>query len=354
MTDAPPINLFDYEALAEAKIPPVLWDYLVDGAGDGITLTENRRAFERIVLRPRTLVDVSRIDLSTSLLGAPVRSPIMIAPCGPQGELCPEGDCATAEAAGRTGMLMVASGGASRAIADIAAAATGPLWMQLYHYGDRPRTEAIVRRAEAAGCLALALTVDSPRFGRKERSLRTEDEYDWPELANYAGLPAPTAPSIRGAPVTWADLDWLRTITSLPIVLKGILTAEDAELAAVRGVPGIVVSNHGGRQLDGVLASVDALPEVVEAAAGSCEIYLDGGVRRGTDVLKALALGARAVLIGRPVLWGLAVNGADGVFDVLTLLRRELTDAMALTGRPTLADVDGSLVAFSKLRHSRA
>jgi 4-hydroxymandelate oxidase len=345
MPKAAPINLFDYEALAKQRMHPALWDFVVAGAADEITVAENRAAFDRLTIRPRVLVDVSRIDTTTTILGAPVAAPILIAPCGPQGAMCPEGECATAEAAGRAGVAMVASSGSNRAIEEIAAAASGPLWLQLYLYPERERTLALVRRAEAAGCRAIVLTVDSPRFGLKERSLRTEDDFDWPESGNLAGLPAPTLPWMRGAPATWADVDWLRSITALPILLKGILTAEDAATAAARGIEGIVVSNHGGRQLDSVTASIDALPEVVAAAGHRCEIYMDGGVRRGTDVLKALALGARAVMIGRPVLWGLAVGGAAGLGDVLEMLKSELAFAMALSGRPTIADIDQALLS---------
>jgi 4-hydroxymandelate oxidase len=241
-------------------------------------------------------------------------------------------------------MIMVASSGANRSIEEIAAAATAPLWLQLYLYPERPRTLALLRRAEAAGCRAVVLTVDSPVFGRKERSLRSEDQFDWPGAGNLEGLPPASAPPVRGAPATWDDVDWLRRATALPLVLKGILTGEDAALAVERGAAVVVVSNHGGRQLDGAIASLDALPEVVAAVHGRCEIYLDGGVRRGADVLKALALGARAVMIGRPILWGLAVDGADGAFDVLDILRRELVAAMRLCGRPNLASIDRGLV----------
>jgi 4-hydroxymandelate oxidase len=345
MATTEPMNLFDYAALAEASLPAPLWDFIVDGAGDRITLAENRRAFDRRLIRPRMLADVSRIDMATTLLGAAVAAPIMIAPCGPHAGAHPHGEIATVEGAGRAGLCMVAGSGSNRTVEAIAAAATSPLWMQLYLFPERQRSEALVRRAEAAGCGAIVLTVDAPRFGRKERTLRTEDDFDWPESANLAGLPPPAVQPPRGAPATWADVDWLRTVTRLPIVLKGLLTAEDAVLAAGRGVEGIVVSNHGGRQLDGVVASLDALPEIVAVAGDRCEIYLDGGVRRGTDVLKALALGARAVMIGRPALWGLAVGGADGVYDVLTMLKRELALAMALSGRPTLADIDADLIA---------
>ncbi|HVM99310.1 MAG TPA: alpha-hydroxy acid oxidase [Caulobacteraceae bacterium] len=340
----PVLNLLDYESLAQERMPGPVWDFVAAGADDGVTLAENRRAFERVAIRPRVLVDVSRINMTTQLLGDEVAAPVMVAPTGPQGAVCAEGEVATAEAAGRAGVLIVAPSGSNRTIEEIAAAATAPLWLQLYLYPERERTLALVRRAEAAGCRAIMLTADSPRFGRKERSLRTEDQFDWPEHGNLAGLPPARLPFVRGAPATWADVDWLQSETPLPLVLKGVLTGEDATIAAARGVAGIVVSNHGGRQLDGAVASLDALPEVVAEAGGRCEIYLDGGVRRGTDVLKAIALGAKAVMVGRPVLWGLAAAGADGVADVLGMLKAELQLAMALAGRPTLADIDRTTV----------
>jgi 4-hydroxymandelate oxidase len=342
--ERPPLNLADYEALAPGRMHPAVWDFIAAGADDGVTVAQNRRAFERIALRPRVLVDVSRIDTGAVVLGSRIASPILIAPTGPHQALCQDGEVATAQAAGRAGLALVVVGGSNRTIEDIAAAATGPLWLQLYLFAERERTLALVRRAEAAGCRALVLTADSPQFGRKERSLRTEDEFDWPEAGNLEGLPPATTRPIRGAPATWEDLDWLRGVTRLPIVLKGVLTAQDAALAVARGVEGIVVSNHGGRQLDGSVASIEALPEIVAEAGGSSEIYLDGGIRRGTDILKALALGARAVMVGRPVLWGLAVAGAAGAQDVLEMLKRELELAMAIAGRPTLADIDASLI----------
>jgi 4-hydroxymandelate oxidase len=347
MSREPPLNLADYAALAPAHMHPAVWDFISAGADDGVTMAQNRRAFERIALRPRVLADVSRIDTRAVVLGAGISSPILIAPTGPHAALCPEGEVATAKAAGKADLGMIANSGSNRTIEEIAGAATGPLWLQLYLFPERERTLALVRRAEAAGCGALVLTADSPRFGRKEQSLRTENEFDWPEAGNLAGLPPATKPPIRGAPATWEDLDWLRDATRLPIMLKGVLTAEDAALAAGRGVEGIVVSNHGGRQLDGAISSIEALPEVVAEVGSRAEIYLDGGIRRGTDVLKALALGARAVMIGRPVLWGLAVGGAAGALDVLEMLKRELKLAMALAGRPTLADIDASLVRIA-------
>lgn len=344
MSAKPPLNLFDYETFAQPRLHPALWDYIVAGAADEITVAENRRAFDRILIRPRMLVDVSSIDVSLKALGDSAAMPIFIAPTGMHGAVCADGECATAAAAGRAGVIMVASSSSNRSIEQIVAAATGPVWLQLYLYSERARTLALVRRAEAVGCRAIVLTVDAPLYGRKDRSLRTEDEFPWPEPGNLKDLPPATNAASRGAPATWDDVIWLRAATELPIVLKGILTAEDAAIAAAHGANAVVVSNHGGRQLDSVVASIDALPEVVAAVNGHCEIYLDSGVRRGTDVLKALALGASAVMVGRPILWGLAVAGAEGAYDVLSMLKRELVYAMALSGRPTLASIDRSLL----------
>jgi isopentenyl diphosphate isomerase/L-lactate dehydrogenase-like FMN-dependent dehydrogenase len=243
---------------------------------------------------------------------------------------------------------MIANTGSARSLEDIAGTATGPLWFQLY-FSSRTRNRArwLVQRAEAAGFGAIVVTVDSPVFGYKDRSERSEAWFDWPPAGNLVDAPPADdggEEEDNGAPITWEDVAWLRTVTRLPLVLKGILTAEDARLGVERGAAGMVVSNHGGRQLDTVAASIEALPEVVEAVAGRCEVYLDGGVRRGTDVLKALALGARAVFVGRPVLWGLAVAGAEGAQHVLELLRDELELAMTLAGRPTLTSIDATLV----------
>jgi isopentenyl diphosphate isomerase/L-lactate dehydrogenase-like FMN-dependent dehydrogenase len=345
----PPISVFDYEALAQARLHPSAWDYFAAGAGDEITLRENRAAFERIRLRPRVLVDVSHVEMSTTLLGTAVAMPIGVAPSAMHGAACDAGECATAAAAGALGTLMVASTESTRTLEEIARDATGPLWFQLYFASSkRGPAERLVRRAEVAGYRALVLTVDSPRWGQKERHMRSEATYTWPASGNFtqeAGA-ADAADTLGddGAALTWADVDWLQSRTALPLILKGILTAEDAALAVAHGVAGIVVSNHGGRQLDSVPATIEALPEVVAAVAGRCEVYVDGGIRRGTDVLKALALGARAVLVGRPILWGLAVTGEAGARHVLALLRAELEGAMALAGCPTLASIDRSLV----------
>jgi 4-hydroxymandelate oxidase len=336
-----PINVSEYEPLARAAMDPFGWAFYSTGADDEVTLRENRAAFERIRLRPRVLVDASRCDLRTTLLGTPASMPICVAPTAAHGLAHPDAECATARGAGAAGSLMTASSESMRSLEQIAQAATGPLWFQLYMYAaQRPLAEQFVRRAAAAGYRAVVLTVDAPTWGHRERTLRVESG-PWPAAGNF-----PEAFDFQPYAPTWGDVDWLRGVTDLPVVLKGILTAEDAALAVQRGAAGIVVSNHGGRQLDGVAATIEALPEVVAAVAGRCEVYLDGGVRRGTDVLKALALGARAVFVGRPVLWGLAARGEEGVRHVLDLLRAELERAMVLAGRPALAAIDRSLVSM--------
>ena len=353
-----PINLSEYEALARSRLQPSHWDYYQSGANDEVTLRENREAFQRIRLRPRMLVDVNAIEMHTTVLGSEVSAPILVAPMAYHKLAHREGEIATARGAAAAGTLMCVSTMATTAIEDIAQAATGPLWFQLYVFKDRSISTSLVRRAERAGYRALVLTVDAPIIGQREPDIRNgfglpphlKLENFHGDLANeQAGAPgesslAAYAEAQFDLTLTWEALDWLRSITTLPVVVKGILTAEDAHLAVEHGAAGIVVSNHGGRQLDGVWAGIDALPEVVEAVAGRCEVYMDGGVRRGTDVLKALALGARAVLLGRPVLWALAVDGEAGVERALTLLKDELRLAMMLSGRPTLASIDRSLI----------
>ena len=335
-----PVNIFDYELLARARVEPGAWDYYNGGSDDEITLRANRTAFERIRLRPRVLVDVSTCDTRTTVLGTPVDMPILVAPMAVHHFAHPEGECETARGAGIAGTIMLASTSASRSLEEIAQAATGPLWFQLYVYRGVKTTEELVRRAESAGYQAIVLTVDLPHLGNREKDIRNDFHIHSHDHGNFQEERGDE----ESVNLTWESLAWLRSLTSLPLLLKGILTAEDAALAVEHGVAGIIVSNHGGRQLDGAIASIEALPEVVEAVAGRCEVYMDGGIRRGTDILKALALGARAVLVGRPILWGLAVNGAKGVVHVLEILRRELELDMALAGRPTLASIDRSLV----------
>jgi 4-hydroxymandelate oxidase len=339
------INLHDYETAAQACIERTAWDYYQGGSDDEVTVRANRAAFERIRLRPRMLVDVSSIDLSTTVLGTAISMPVLAAPTAYHRLAHDEGECETARGVGAAATLMVLSTFSTRSLEDVAACASGPLWLQLYTYGSLQRAEVLIKRAEDAGYRAVAVTVDTPRLARREKDIR--NQFRLPPGMHIAHLTAQEQNQHyipEPLPLTWQDIDYLRSITSLPILLKGILTAEDALLAVERGIEGIIVSNHGGRQLDGALAGIEALPEVAGAVAGRCEVYMDGGIRRGTDILKALALGVRAVLVGRPILWGLAVNGAPGVHHVLEILRRELELAMALSGRPTLASIDRSLV----------
>jgi isopentenyl diphosphate isomerase/L-lactate dehydrogenase-like FMN-dependent dehydrogenase len=335
-----PINVLEYEELARPRMQQMHWDFYSGGSDDEVTLRANRTAFEHIRLRPRMLADVSTIDLSTTALGTPVSMPILVAPTAQHGFAHTEAECATARAAGKAGTIMIASTSSSRSLEEIVQEASGPLWFQLYVYPTLEVGERLVRRAEAAGYKAIVVTVDLPRLGNRERDKRSGF------IISFEGnfVNEQKIESRSKIMLTWKDLSWLRSLTSLPILLKGILTAEDALLAIEHGIDGIIVSNHGGRQLDSVLSGIEALPEVVEAVNGRCEVYMDGGIRRGTDVLKALALGARAVLIGRPILWGLAVNGEGGVSHILEILRSELELAMVLSGRPTIASIDRSLV----------
>jgi isopentenyl diphosphate isomerase/L-lactate dehydrogenase-like FMN-dependent dehydrogenase len=347
-----PINVSDYEALAQAALPPVNWDFFYGGSDDEVTLRANRSAFERIRLRTRVLMDVNRCDISTSVLGLPVSMPILLAPSAAHGLAHPDAELATARAAGAANTLMTLSTDSTRSLEEVRAVAQGPLWYQLYIY-TMEEAQGLVQRAERAGYAAIVLTVDLPRYSRRERDLRNDmNSY---QQAHYPSVFNGNAPHLvvdgsdnqhiyMGDAVTEDILPWLRSITSLPIVLKGILTAEDAEAAIKYGASAIIVSNHGGRQLDGVMPTIEALPEVVAAVDGRCEVYMDGGIRRGTDILKALALGARAVMIGRPVLWGLAVNGQEGVQHVLELLRKELMLTLQLSGCASLADIQRSLV----------
>jgi 4-hydroxymandelate oxidase len=344
-----PLNVYDYEQLARTRMNAAAWGFYQGGSDDEITLKANCSAYQRIRLRPRVLVDVSDCNAETTIMGIPVQMPIMVAPTALHRLAHPEGELATAQAAGTAGALMVVSTGSSYSLEEIASVATGPLWFQLYIYRDLSVTVKLLKRAKAAGYRAIVLTVDSPRVGRRERDLR--NNFCLPshvQMANFAD--EAWKGGLRGerAPITWETLHWLQSETSLPLILKGILTAEDAHMAVEHGVAGIIVSNHGGRQLDGAVTSIEALPEIVDAVAGRCAVYVDGGIRRGTDVLKALGLGASAVLIGRPILWGLAANGAEGVRHVLYLLREELELDMALAGLRTLTCIDRSLIKMAR------
>jgi isopentenyl diphosphate isomerase/L-lactate dehydrogenase-like FMN-dependent dehydrogenase len=329
-----PINVWDYERLAEQKLDANALAYFAGGSGDEITLRDNLAAFERRKLRPRVLVDVSSISTATTVLGTDIALPILIAPLALQRMAHPDGELATARAAAAVGTIMCLSTAATARPAEVAAVAPGaPRWFQVYVFADRSETEALVAKAVANGFSALVLTVDTPHLGRRERDIRVD--FKIPEHLTVAG-------DIFGGHfdtgLSWHDLEWLAGY-GVPLVVKGILTAEDARLACEHGAAAVVVSNHGGRQLDGVSSSLDALEEVVHAVGGRAEVLLDGGVRRGTDVLKALALGARGVLIGRAMVWGLAAAGEEGVRDVLELLRAEVELGLALLGCASPADV---------------
>ena len=358
MADGVPfLNLAEIELAARERLAPLAYEYYVGGANDEVTIRENRAAFERLSLRYRVLVDVSRRSTSTTVLGTRVDFPVLVAPTAFQRLACDEGEMATARAAAASGTVMILSTASTCTIEDVGAIG-GNLWFQLYVYADRGMTKALVERAEASGMRAIVLTVDAPMLGRRERDLRNRFHLpDGVRLANVpssGSVPMPTGHGESGlanhfasgidAALTWKDVDWLRAITKLPVLIKGIVRGDDAVRAVDHGAAGVIVSNHGGRQLDTAIASVRALPEVAEAVAGRAEVLLDGGVRRGTDVIKALALGARAVLLGRPVVWGLAVGGESGARRVLELLRAEVDLAMALCGCPSVDDISGDLV----------
>jgi isopentenyl diphosphate isomerase/L-lactate dehydrogenase-like FMN-dependent dehydrogenase len=294
-------------------------------------------------------------DLSTTVLGTEISFPVMIAPAGGHMSAHPDGELATARGAGMSQTLMILSTSSNYSMEEVAAAASGPLWFQLYHRGY-DLTEMLVHRAEEAGFRAICLTVDTPLPAPKERDLR--NRYVRPyDLGNFRGLQermsevsgtdeSPAWETSRAAPLTWQELEWLRGLTSLPLVLKGIRTAEDAHLAVENGVNGILVSNHGGRQMDMTMSSIEMLPEIVDTVKGQAEVYLDSGVRRGSDVLKALALGARAVAIGRPLFWGLAMNGDAGVHGVLEILRAELDRALGYCGQTSVRELEPNLVSI--------
>jgi 4-hydroxymandelate oxidase len=321
------INVGEYLEAAAAKVDPGVWCYFEGGAGDEVTLRANVAAYTRWRLRPRVLVDVSEVTTATTLLGTPVSMPLGVAPFAMQRLIDAEGEVATARAAAAAGALMCVSTLTSSTHAEIAAVGKGPRWLQLYVLRDRQRTLDHMAEAEESGYSAVVLTVDLPYVGRRERDLRLGFENP------PSDLPLPYADLFETTPaLSWRDLEWLRGETPLPLALKGILTREDATLAVEHGADAVWVSNHGGRQLDGVAAGLDALPEVVEAVAGRAEVYVDGGIRRGTDVLKALALGARAAFAGRAFAGALAVGGTDGVASALTLLRDETVLALALLG----------------------
>jgi 4-hydroxymandelate oxidase len=343
------VNLREFEAAARGRLDPAHYDFFAGGAQDEHTVRANERAFDQITLLPRILRGAGAPRLDVTVLGADMAMPILLAPTAFHRLAHPEAERATARAAAAAGVTLIAAMLSTVAIEDIAgegrktAAEREPcLWFQLYLQPDLGFTEAIVRRAEAAGCRALVVTVDSPALGRRERDDR-QDFHDLPPGLRCENLrelrggePGSVRQVVLSPEISWRHIDWLRETTDLPILLKGVLHPHDARLAVERGVDGLIVSNHGGRQLDTTPATIQQLPRVAEVVEGRVPLLLDGGVRRGIDVVKALALGAAAVAVGRPVVWGLAVAGEDGVAKVLALLRRELENALTLCGCDSL------------------
>lgn len=346
------IRVDEFEELARSKLDVPSWSYYSGGAADEITLRDNIEAFQRRRLRPRVLRGSSEIDISTEILGVPMRRPIGIAPNSGQRLAHPDGEMATARAAEKAGVVMCLSTMSSCTMEEVAGAAGGPKFFQLYVHQDRKVAQWMVERAEKAGYRAIVLTADLPVPGYREKELRFPFEFDDSHgYGNYAGFLDTEGKEMMellnqtiDANLTWDDVDWLRGLTDLPIAIKGVLTAEDAELCVEHGAAAVVVSNHGGRQLDRSLASVDALEEVVLAVDGRAEVYLDGGVRRGTDVIIALALGAKAVFVGRPYLYALAAFGEPGIARMFQLFSAELRNAMALLGVKNLSEITRSHV----------
>ncbi len=351
----PAADLMQFEPLARRRLSQMAYDYVRSGGGDEITMRENRLAFERLRLSPSVLVDVSRIDTRVSLFGTELEHPILLAPIAYHRLYHPEGELATARGASAAGAAFVISSFTTTSIAEIAQNTKQPIWFQLYVQRDRAFTKDMVERAVAAGCKAICLTVDTPvlgcRYGQLSFGLPSHME-----CVHLRGLdlksPIPGHKTQRGGiydplfdpSFNWRDLDWLRSISGVPVLLKGVLSPEDGKRAIDYGADGIIVSNHGGRNLDLVPATIDALPRVADAIAGRIPVLLDSGIRRGTDVLTALALGAKAVFVGRPYIYGLALAGARGVERVLSILRGEFERAMALTGRRAIAEIDSSVL----------
>jgi 4-hydroxymandelate oxidase len=353
------LNLHGLEALARERLDPMLFDYIAGGAGDEWTLRENVDAWSRYQILPRMLRGVGERSLATTVLGTPISMPVLVPPMAFHGLCHTEAEEATARATAAEGMIFCASTMSNKSLEAIAAASNGPRWYQLYVYRDKEITRSLVDRAERAGYSALCLTVDTPIAGLRERDRRNNLRMPTHlELGNFpathtamhhtgSGKGSSLAQYIHAQwdpSLTWKDVEWLQSITSLPIVVKGVMAPDDAVASFDHGAKAVVVSNHGGRQLDSVPAPITVLERCVQAVGDRGEVLLDGGVRRGTDVMKALALGARAVLVGRPVLWGLNLDGSDGVRAVLQHIRGELDLAMALAGIARVEDINRDLI----------
>lgn len=329
-------NLFDFEKMAEVKMTKMAYEYVAGGAADEITVLWNRQAFDAIKINPSVLNDVSKLDTTVTLFGQKLAYPILIAPTAYHKIIHPEGELATAKGAGKANAIYVVSSYTTTALEEIKNAASGSLWFQLYARDDKEYTKNLVQKAEALGCRALCITVDTPVDGARNRQ----------EKANFE-LPDGINVHYRigdDLSLTWKEMEYIVSFSKIPVLLKGILNPNDAEKAIKIGASGIIVSNHGGRNLDTVPATIEVLPRIVERVNKRIPILLDGGIRRGTDVLKAIALGANAVLVGRPICYGLAAGGASGVAKTLDILKAEFEMAMALSGRATIASIDSSLI----------
>lgn len=350
-----PVNVADFQELAKAALPPATYDYITSGSTDEVTLRDNVAAFQRLRLLPPLLTGVAEVDTATTVFNQSIALPILLAPVAGQSLYHPQGVLASARAAASAKTILGVSSSVGHSVEEVAAASSGPKWFQLYMPKDRAVARRLVERAERSGFKAIVLTVDlgerkdadkRNRFTLPEPTLRkhlSDIGFDVSERMTYEQLLA-FNDQAWDLTLSWNAFDWLRSITRLPLLVKGVLRADDAKKAVAIGLDGIVVSNHGGRRLDGVPASIDQLPQIVAAVNGKAEVLLDSGVRRGTDVLKALALGAKAVLIGRPYAWALAADGEAGVSKILELLREELISAMLASGCPNVASIDRSLV----------
>jgi 4-hydroxymandelate oxidase len=352
------VNLAEYESRAREIAEGSTLDYYDGGSNDEVTLRENVAAFSRITVYPRVFRGVGQRDTQTTILGLPTSTPVTVAPVALIGMLHPDGEVPVVRAASNAGSIVTLSTFSVTPIEDVVAAAAGPVWFQLYVYKDRSASEALVKRVEAAGCTGLELTADAPILGRRERDVRNNfslpDDLWAPNLTADGTLPSSESGSrspfaaafdaLVDPNLTWDDIAWLTSVSNLPVLVKGIVRADDARRAVDAGAAGVIVSNHGGRQFDTAPAAIEALGPVADAVGDLCEVIVDGGIRRGADVVKAIAMGARAIQIGRPIVWGLVVAGEDGVRDVLSLLRDELDLAMALAGCRSIDEISSDLL----------
>ncbi len=347
------INLFDFEKMAGGKMTKMAYEFVASGAADEFTVRWNREALDRLKIQTRVLNDVTKLDTKVSLFGTEMPYPIMIAPTAFHKLMHPEGELATARGAAAASTTYVVSSFTTTPIEEIAKVATKPLWFQLYVVDDRNFVKDLVQKVEAQGCRALCVTVDTPVSGSRDRQRKAKfklpDDLHPPYMIDTAFASKGQALAFKKS-LTWDDIEWLRSLTKLPVLLKGILNPEDAEKAIQSGVSGIIVSNHSGRNLDTVPATIEVLPQIAKKVNNRIPVLMDGGIRRGTDVLKAMAFGASAVLVGKPICFGLACGGSEGVTKVLTILQKEFEFAMALSGRSSIKSIDQSLIWKEDMR----